>query len=200
MKAHNVGRGIETALDREDWDAARDLILGALKNDPDNHWLLDRLSITYYEQRRYGKALTLIKKAYQLAPHCPLVLWDYAGSLNAVGKPRAALKIYSALIKKGPRALCEMEPCGEGREWALGLVTDCLYRAGVCWEHLGKKQRAVRWLKAFLQARSECPESIYSPDDALKHIEKLSNGNLKHMEDELGVLTKNLLTMDAKPA
>lgn len=201
MKRHNhTGQEIEAALDREDWEGARALIRAELKDDSNNHWLLTRLSTTYYEQRRYAKALGLVKKAYKLFPNCPLVLWDYAGSLDSVGKHRAALKIYLALVKKGARKLGDMEPCGEGRKWALGLVTDCLYRAGVCWEHLGKKQTAIRWLKAFLQARAECPESIYSADDALRHLEKLCNGDTEHLEQELGVLTKSLLGVKARSA
>src|SRR5687767_11755818 len=132
MKSRNAGKLIEAALEREDWEGARRRIRDELKNDPDSHWLLARLSTTYYEQRRYTKALTIIKKAYKLSPQCPLVLWDYAGSLDAVGRPGQALKLYTVLIKKGPRALGVMDPCGEGTEWAMGLVTDCLYRGAVC--------------------------------------------------------------------
>ncbi len=200
MKTRDKGRRIEAALDREDWEGARNLIIGDLEVEPDNHWLLARLSTTYYEQRRYAKSLKIIKKAHELAPDCPLVLWDYAGALGAVGSTRQALKIYAGLIKKGAQAVGDMEPCGEGREWALGLLTDCLFRAAICWEHLGNKKKALRWLNAFLQARTQSNSSIYTPEEALKRIEKLSNGNVKQRERQFEFLTKNLLALDAKSA
>ncbi len=53
MKNHSAEKKIEAALARDDWDGARKLVLRDLEDEPDNHWLLARLSTTYYEQRRY---------------------------------------------------------------------------------------------------------------------------------------------------
>jgi tetratricopeptide (TPR) repeat protein len=200
MSDSRINRRIENALDREDWEGARNLILGELKKEPQNHWFRTRLGTTYYEQRRYAEALKHFQMARRLFPSCPLVLWDYAGALTALGKPRKALRVYLDLIRKGPRKLARMRPCGEGLDWALGLVTDCMYSVGLCWERLGNAEKALKWYKAFLQARAECPQSIYSPEDALNHIKKLSNGNAKHMEHEIGILTKSLLGVKAKSA
>lgn len=198
MSNRAAGRLIERAMDREDWEAARALILRELEKKPDSHWLRTRLGTTYYEQRRYAEALRHFRQAIKLAPDCPLVNWDYAGALEALGKHRQALRIYLALIKKGPRRLGNMDPCGEGYSWALGLVTDCLYSAALCWAGLGKRNTALRWFQAFLQARSRCPKSIYAPAEAQRQIEKLFNGNGRSFERELGTLTKNLLALDAK--
>lgn len=200
MSSRATGRQIESAMDREDWECARMLILKAIEKEPESHWLRTRLGTTFYEQRRYGEALRHFRRAVKMAPNCPLVNWDYAGALWALGKHRAALRIYLALIKKGPRRLGSMDPCGEGFSWALGLVTDCLYSAGLCWEGLGKKYTAIRWYQAFLRARARCPKSIYAPADAQRHIEKLANGKGASFERELGAITRDLLALDAKSA
>jgi tetratricopeptide (TPR) repeat protein len=102
MNNHNVNCAIEAAIADEDWSGARALIVAELKKTPQDHWLLARLSTTYYEERQYSKALEIIERALRLMPNCPLALWDHAGTLSAVGRPRDALKIYSRLIKKGP--------------------------------------------------------------------------------------------------
>ena len=41
---------IETLIEQEKWTDARQAIQEELKAAPDNHWLLTRLSTTYYEQ------------------------------------------------------------------------------------------------------------------------------------------------------
>ena len=56
-----------------------------LKKEPDNHWLLTRLGLTYYEERAYGASLSYERRALNLAPHCPRAFWDDAGSLQKLG-------------------------------------------------------------------------------------------------------------------
>ena len=72
------GDMIEEAIQQEDWMTARRLVHAALRRDPNSHWLLTRLGLTYYEQYDYKRALLYAKRAYKLAPGCPLVLWDLA--------------------------------------------------------------------------------------------------------------------------
>src|SRR5215469_7498410 len=48
---------IERLIDAEEWPAARRAIRADLKSDPENHWLLTRLGLTYYEEKDYGRAL-----------------------------------------------------------------------------------------------------------------------------------------------
>ena len=61
-----------------------------LKSSPNDHWLLTRLGLTYYEERRYKQALKYELRALAEAPNCPLALWDYAGSLEMLGRTEAA--------------------------------------------------------------------------------------------------------------
>jgi tetratricopeptide (TPR) repeat protein len=59
---------INDFFEREAWSGARALLNKELKKTPDSHWLLARLSTTYYEQRRYDKALEITRQAERLAP------------------------------------------------------------------------------------------------------------------------------------
>jgi len=80
----------------------------------DDHWLLTRLGLTYYEEHNYKKALFYETQALRLAPKCPLVLWDYAGTLEMLGRDKEAIAIYRKLVKRGVDKIAYGE-CGEGR-------------------------------------------------------------------------------------
>jgi hypothetical protein len=41
---------IESLIAADNWKGARDLINAALQKEPDSHWLLSRLALTYYEE------------------------------------------------------------------------------------------------------------------------------------------------------
>lgn len=88
-----MSREIEDAIKRDDWKGARQLVRAALRQQPDSHWLLARLALTYYEEFDYERALAFGQQAYELAPHCPLVLWDLAGTLDMLGRHRDAIAI-----------------------------------------------------------------------------------------------------------
>ena len=64
---------IEGLIRDEKWSAARKAIKAALKFEPDSHWLLTRLGLTYYEQRDYAASLVHVERARELEPRCPLV-------------------------------------------------------------------------------------------------------------------------------
>jgi tetratricopeptide (TPR) repeat protein len=101
-------KAIESAIETDDWPRARVLIRSALKRDPDSHWLLTRLGLTYYEQRQYKRAIQYSEKALALAPHCPLVLWDYAGCLEMLDRTQEALAIYRRLLRRGINRLAHL--------------------------------------------------------------------------------------------
>lgn len=118
---------IETLIAAEDWKAARRAIQRMLRKEPNRHWLVTRLALTYYEQRDYETALAYSEKAMKLAPHCPLVLWDYGGVLDMLGRKREAIQVFRRLVRRGAQSLAYCE-CGEGIGKARALVADCLYR------------------------------------------------------------------------
>lgn len=154
------------------WGEARDFLLTGLVAKPKDHWLLTRLGTTYYEERNYSEALKFAEKAFTLAPRCPLVLWDYAGTLAANGRLKEAVKVYGWLILRGQHAIANNE-CGEGEEWAAGLIADCWFRLGLCYESLQDKAKAINCLEKYLGERHEGLASLYTRKDAIRRLIKL---------------------------
>src|SRR4051812_11880883 len=74
QKEQRSAKAIEQAIAREQWLRARRLIRVALSRKGDDHWLLSRLALTYYEQRQYRRALNYELKALQIEPYCPLAI------------------------------------------------------------------------------------------------------------------------------
>lgn len=170
----NTTARIDHLFAKEDWAQARRLIKEELRKAPDSHWLLDRLSVTYYEERKYSAALERIKKAYKLMPTCPLVLWDYAGTLDAIGQPKRALTYYLQLLDafdKGGK-----DECWESTEWNEALALDCLFRIGVCAEKIAQHKMAKNMLEAFcrLQLRTKLSK-LYTVDEARKLIDAIDD-------------------------
>lgn len=163
---------INHLFDEERWEAARRILLRELHKTPADHWLLTRLSTTYYEERQYEKAVEVARQAYGLAPDCPLVLWDLAGALAASGEVCEAIRLYYRILRRPPYLLAFGEH-GEGREWAEALVTDCWYRLALCMEALGDKVLAASYLRTFLERLDFGAGSIYGRADAARQLKKL---------------------------
>ena len=151
---------VESLIRAEKWSEARKLILGALKDQPDNHWLLMRLGLTYYEERKYAMALRYSGRALELAPNCPLGLWDVAGSLQMLGRHAEALELYSGLARRGVDSIAR-GPCGEGLARARGLVADCYLRMADSLKALGRDDESFRSLEKHLDMRGPGCYSIY---------------------------------------
>lgn len=155
-----MSREIEKAIKREDWKETRRLVRAALRRQPDSHWLLARLAITYYEVFDYEHALTIGEQAFELAPYCPLFLWDLAGTFDMLGRHRDAISIYRRLIRRGVESIA-FGGCGEGLAWARGLVADCWYRLAGCERKLDRRAQAVRCYEQHLAMRGPGCRSIY---------------------------------------
>lgn len=95
-----TGPEIERAIDAEDWQGARRLIRAGLKKAPEHHWLLARLALTHYEERDYATALQYGLQAVDIAPQCPLALWEVAGAMEMLGQSSAALRVYRKLTRR----------------------------------------------------------------------------------------------------
>ena len=109
----DVSKLIEKAIKDDDWIGARRLIKAELKRDPRDHWLMSRLALTYYAQRKYERALHWETKALQEAPYCPLTIWGYAGTLEMLGRQRESVALYRWLLSWGEKELAYGD-CGEG--------------------------------------------------------------------------------------
>jgi tetratricopeptide (TPR) repeat protein len=155
---------VEVLIREEKWPAARKAIRSALKTEPDSHWLLTRLGLTYYEQRDYVTSLKYAEQARKVAPRCPLVVWDYAGTLQILGRHREAVEAYRSLVRRGAKRIAN-GPCGEGLARARGLVADCHYRIAESLEVLGHRRAALAEFETHLDLRGPGCQSAYRLSD-----------------------------------
>jgi tetratricopeptide (TPR) repeat protein len=175
---------LDKAIAKEDWSTAKRILLAELAGDPNNHWLLTRLSAVLFEAKDYQKALTYVTQAKKIMPQCPLVQWDLAGTLYATGNICGALAIYQALLKKGPRKIAK-NPCAEGYPWAMSLIVDCVFRIGLCLEGMGENKAALAFFQKFLELRAIWHGGIYDFQDAAQRIVELSGSSDKLFNQEI---------------
>lgn len=166
------GAKIEDAIQLEDWEKARQLVRKELRRHPEDHWLLTRLALTYYEQRDYRNALRFDIKALQKAPYCPLAIWNYAGTLNMLGKNKEALALYRWLISWGEEHLAHGE-CGEGLPRARSMIADCHYRIAGILDDQKQRKRALKALDQYISLRRRGVRSIYSLRKAKDHYKSI---------------------------
>jgi tetratricopeptide (TPR) repeat protein len=163
---------IEDAIERKEWPKARRLIRTELGRKRDDHWLLTRLALTYYEQRQYRRALHYDLKALQSAPYCPLVVWGYAGTLEMLERYKEALQLYRWLISHGEDTLA-YGPCGEGIQSARSLIADSFYRIARIQERRGQRKRAITAYKTHISKRKSGARSIYALRSVRKRLKAL---------------------------
>jgi tetratricopeptide (TPR) repeat protein len=151
---------IERAIASNDWPKARALIREELRKNRDDHWLLTRLSLTYYEQKQYRKSLQHVIQALQIAPYCPLAVWDYAGTLDMLRRKKRALQVFQWLISWGENRIAFGE-CGEGIRFARSLIVDCYYRIARIHDERRERAKAMRAYRQHLVRRKRGVRSIY---------------------------------------
>ncbi len=189
MSTSTITNKIESCLSHNEWSKARTLILGELRNEPDDHWLLTQLGVTFYEEKKYKAAIEKFLESFRLDSDCPLTLWNLAGALDSLGQSQKAINIYAQLL--GSKITAADDPCWESSEWADSLKTDCLYRVGCCFAKLKQKKNAVACFREYITIQSETGKGIYSVDDAKKWISKLANSN-KASGTSIGDIYRNL--------
>jgi tetratricopeptide (TPR) repeat protein len=167
-----MSKAIEAAIRSKHWKKARQLVRAELRKEPGSHWLITRLGLTFYEERAYRTSLAYSQKALKLAPGCPLVLWDYAGALQMLGKHRLALRVYRQLLSRGVERIAYGD-CGEGRRWARGLIADCHYRVATSYRKLKKRSAAIDSYQKHLKMRGPGCSSIYAVRTVRKELSEL---------------------------
>lgn len=159
-------------FEQEEWGSARRLIQQALVTAPNNHWLLTRLSTTYYEQHDYERAEEYARNALRVAPRCPLARWDCAGALDMLGREQDAIEIWKELVAQDVQELAYDE-CGEGLRWAQSLVNDSRYRIGLSYLSLGNTRQARKYLMDHLRNRKRGLPSLYRLAEVKRRIDAL---------------------------
>jgi tetratricopeptide (TPR) repeat protein len=165
---------IDELILAEKWEEAQTLIYDILSSEPDDHWLLAELAETYYEERKYKKALTIIEKALVLSPHCPLVLWYYTGILEMNGRIEEAIKVYKTIIHRGVRRIADGE-CGEGIRWARRLIGDSNYKPGSAYAMIGDFKNAEKYIKKHIIYRNRNFPSNYKLRTAKHDLQMIIN-------------------------
>jgi tetratricopeptide (TPR) repeat protein len=171
-KQKRAAATIERAISANDWPRARRLIRERLRGERDNHWLLTRLSLTYYEQKQYRKSLQYVTQALQIAPYCPLTVWDYAGTLDMLRRKKKALQVFRWLISWGEKRMAYGE-CGEGIRFARSLIADCYYRIARIYEERRECRKAIRAYRQHLLRRKRGARSIYPLSDVRRRYAAL---------------------------
>lgn len=146
-----------------DWLAARRVLETGLQSNPKDHWMRSRLGVTYYETGDYSTALVHTKQAVALAPTCPIVLWDHAGTLQQLGRHAQAVEIYQTLVRRQVGWLAK-DPCLQSRSLAKGLIADSQLRLCRSLEVLGRKEEADAAFLEHLTLRGPGCYSLYSLD------------------------------------
>lgn len=183
MSGSKHNKTVETLLNRGDWGKARKQIEAELSEQPENHWLLTQLGVTYYEQSKYRESLRPLAASLEIVPDCPLTLWNIAGALDAIGKPAEAIPIYSWLLrsKKTP----DDDPCWESAEWADSLKTDCVYRIGVCFQHMGKQESADHCFRQYINLLLAGMKGTYPIEEAAQQIREAHRNGKQRVEKEV---------------
>jgi len=171
MAANRLSSKIDDLFEHEKWDEARRILEREREKDSEDHWILTQLGVTFYEQHQYKEALDLFEASRSILPECPLTLWNLAGTLDALGNHQWALPFYEWILasKKSP----EDDPCWESDEWTMSLKADCVYRAGVCFQHLGKKTEAREFYHQYQCLLSKGIAGAYSGEDVTNRIRSL---------------------------
>lgn len=163
---------VEDLFRRGKWKSARRQIERELRLAPNDHWLLTRLGTTYYEDGEYKRALRISQRAVRLAPKCPLVLWDYACSLDMVSRHQEAIALWKRLLRRGVKAVAYGEH-GEGIRWSRSLLNDCRYRIALSYRKQGMLNISLRYLRRHIAERGQGTPSIYGLADAKRELARL---------------------------
>jgi tetratricopeptide (TPR) repeat protein len=154
-------------IKKDKYEDARLLLNIMNEEEPESHWVLSRIALTYYEEKNYEKALEFEYQALELAPDCPLVLWGYAGVLDMLEYDDEAIQVYRKLIHRGVTRIAN-GICGEGLRKARSLVNDCRYRLAQLYAGKGQFQQARKYIREYISNRNPNCTSIYNLKEAKK--------------------------------
>ena len=172
---------VDELLQREEWDDARKLVERELKRQPNDHWLLTQLGVTYYEQGRYREALSPLLDSLAIVPDCPLTLWNVAGTLDALGKPEVAVPIYAWLL--GSKKSADDDPCWESDEWSDSLKTDSVYRIGTCLQRMERWESAEHCFREYINLILAGVDGAYQLQDAARRIRECRDKGAARLAD-----------------
>jgi tetratricopeptide (TPR) repeat protein len=173
---------IERLMRERKWAAAERQIQSRLHEEPDFHWLWERLSASRYQQRDYDGALRCAQKTLKIMPSCSLAMWDKAQALYNLGRYSDAIDAFQAILRRGVRRLVR-EPCSEGPSRSKALISDSYYRLARAYAHSGNPGQAVRALRKSLAMRGPGVRPVCPTSDVKALLKQLT-----HAAEPLGRL------------
>lgn len=170
-----VSNLVNSYLDKEDWSNAKKTLEKEISIYPNEYWLLTTLSMVFYEQRLYDKALSLSEKALVINSTDYLVLNHHALILSVIdGKEKEAIKLLTKIIGTDLNKIAYGKH-GEGMNWAKSIVNDCRVRLALVYHSLSKHNEALIQLETHLRNRRRGLFSNYTKKWVLNKFDVLSH-------------------------
>jgi tetratricopeptide (TPR) repeat protein len=169
MKVGERSQIINQLFEAKKWVEARTVLYEWLKNNPDDHWTLTRLSSTYAEECNYSKAMEYLEQALMIEPRCPLALSDYTEALAMLGRDNDAIRVCKNLIARGAKRIAYGK-CGQGLPWSRGLINDSRYYLGMLYGSQGNFSLARKYFKAHIANRNRNCRSVHKLNDVRKML------------------------------
>ncbi len=171
MAKDSLTATIDMLFKKGRWPEARALLEKEREKQPSDHWVLTQLGVAFYEERHYREALQLFLASQKVVPDCPLTLWNLAGTLDALGNPVEAVRIYTWLLES--RQTATADSCWESKEWTEALKADCVYRLAACFQQMGRAGTAAHCYRQYINILASGIQGLYSSNDAMQQIQKL---------------------------
>jgi tetratricopeptide (TPR) repeat protein len=157
------------------WVELKTFLQTWLEEEPDDHWIVLQIAETNYQLKNNAEALKYAEKAFNLAPVCPLAIWEYAETLVINGKNDAAARLYKILIRKGVNRIAFGE-CGEGIRTAKGMVNDSIYVLGLIYAKKGEFKLAEKYVRRYISNRNKKYVSRFNLREVKKDLGKILQG------------------------
>jgi tetratricopeptide (TPR) repeat protein len=157
---------------KDSWTELRDFLFKWLQEEPDYHWILLHIAETLYQEELFNEALDYAEKAFRIALHCPLAMWEYAEALDMVGRHEEAAVLYKKLIRKGVNRIFH-GACGEGIMKARMIVNDSRYTLGIIYAGEGEFALAEKYVNQYISNRRRKYESRFSLRESKKDLAQI---------------------------
>ena len=163
---------IEENINASNYKEARQLILKTLLGYPKDSWLLDRLSLCYYQEDDYNSALVYAEQALLIDPDDPLILWDHGAALEMLARYDEAIISYERILDMDIEYIAYGD-YGEGLRWAKSLYNDTRFAIALCFKEIGEFEKAISFMETHIANRQRGMPSVCSIRKVRNSFEKL---------------------------
>lgn len=159
--------------DDDDLANLKELLQREVCKNPDDSWFSFKLASLYLEIGEFALAMKSIVRAMEIKPNDSLYLWVYAQILEARGDFVQALDVSKRILKRKTEKVALVWE-SKSLWYAKALKNDCRYLMSLCYEQLGRKRLAAKWLQLHLDHRQKGLKSNYSKIEALTRLRQLN--------------------------